>query len=276
MSWEATAYVAGLMQCEDGAPLSRGQKFLLLLLSNRHNHDIAEAWPSLPTLAREALTSLSTLKRDIDYLEQHCTIERRYPEKAGRGHTCSYVFLGLDEPERLKQLLAARTKGVQIEPLFSRRPSGSETAQERVRNNSKGVQNSDHNKEVEPEPETKQNHHACGALSSWLAIKKELQQALPAREWKLWCRPAYLLKVLGGNRGDPGGHLLVSLPPSNAIMRAAQARLAMLRGLAFARGFGLSLTRYPDDHERERLRTEWPEFYAQMFGVHDADSEAST
>jgi len=277
MSWEATAYVKKLDRCPDGAPLAVGQKLLLFVLADYHNTAHRRAWPSLLTLAQEALCSRGTVRRHLEALEHHGVIRQIHPPNQGAGHRCEYIFVELDGEKGGDDdgPLPAK-KGVKHEPLSAckRGPEGIHFERKR---GSEGVHLDARNKErTGTKNQQEQNHHACGALSSWLAIKEELQQALPAREWKLWCRPAYLLKVLGGNRGDPGGHLLVSLPPSNAIMRAAQARLAMLRGLALARGFGLSLTRYPDDHDRERLRTDWPEFYAQMFGVQDADSEAST
>lgn len=106
------------------------------------------------------------------------------------------------------------------------------------------------------------HQHACGAaLKHWLAAKAELQQQLPASEWSLWVRPAYLLTVMSG------GVLLVALPPNGRIVEAARARLPSLRVIVRAAGYSdVQLTRYPDDYERERVRQEYPAFYEQMLG----------
>jgi hypothetical protein len=101
-------------------------------------------------------------------------------------------------------------------------------------------------------------HHACGALKTWLAIKDELQTRDPEA---IWIRPMYLLKVLSGNI------LLLALPPNGEIVDAARAAKALMTDVVTKAGYsGFTLTRYPDGYERDRLKTEYPEFHAQMFG----------
>jgi hypothetical protein len=102
---------------------------------------------------------------------------------------------------------------------------------------------------------------AGAALKEWLSIKSELQELLDEQEWKLWVRPAYLLKLLSG------GTMLVTLPPNKRILEAARARLPMLREIAGRHGYeGVVFSSYPDDYEREQIRTLHPEFYQQMLG----------
>ena len=102
---------------------------------------------------------------------------------------------------------------------------------------------------------------AGAALKAWLSIKGELQKQLPDPEWRLWVRPAYLLKVLSG------GTLLVTLPPNNRIFEAARARLPSLRALAAHRGYeGVVFGPYPDEYERSQIQKLHPEFYEQMLG----------
>jgi hypothetical protein len=99
------------------------------------------------------------------------------------------------------------------------------------------------------------------ALKTWLTLKEQtLKSHIDQKEWKLWARPAYLVKLLGGST------LLIALPPNGRIIEAATARLPLLRELARDNGYGLNLTRYPDEYERERLGKEHPGFYAAMFG----------
>lgn len=106
-----------------------------------------------------------------------------------------------------------------------------------------------------------QNHHACGAMSAWLDVKHALRKTLPAKEWSLWVRPMYLLRNMGGQ-------MLLALPPSGKIVEAVRANKGLLLEAIRARGYsGFSLTRYPDDFERRRLATEYPEFYAGMYGT---------
>lgn len=100
------------------------------------------------------------------------------------------------------------------------------------------------------------------ALKIWLTLKDvALKDRLDPNEWKLWVRPAYLLKLMMGST------LLIAVPPSKQIMDAATQRLSLLRELAGQRRYGLNLTRYPDDHERDRLRNEYPDLYAAMYGA---------
>jgi hypothetical protein len=116
MSWIASAFVKGLARCPDGAPMSRGQKLLALILADYHNTHRNAAWPSVPTLAEEALTSHAQAKRDLGYLEEHGLIRKLRPEKMGRGWVCAYEFPALNE------------KGAHSEPFFSAAESSSKVA----------------------------------------------------------------------------------------------------------------------------------------------------
>jgi hypothetical protein len=107
----------------------------------------------------------------------------------------------------------------------------------------------------------RENHHACGALNDWLQIKSKLEKQLPEDQFKLWLRPMYLLKVMSGRV------LLLSLPPNGRIVEAARFHQEELLKLVREAGYSsFCLTRYPDNYEREWLRKEHPDFYAQMYG----------
>jgi hypothetical protein len=151
MSWEATAYVVETMRCPDGAEISASQKLLLLVLSNYHNAVDRIAWPGLPVLARKSHGSLSTVKRNLDYLEEHCVLERRERKKVGCHATNEYVFLEMDDPKRLTTKLKERVSGkriaesstqetVQNEPFCCPEENGSETGHKRSINGSETVQ----------------------------------------------------------------------------------------------------------------------------------------
>ena len=117
MSWHATAWVKDLQVCPDGTRLSRGQKLLLFVLADYHNTSLKQAWPSVLTLAAEAMLSASQTKRDLRYLEEHLVIERCRPKSHGKGHLNAYRFLALDAPDELSRLLE---KGVTMNPFLER------------------------------------------------------------------------------------------------------------------------------------------------------------
>lgn len=270
MSWEASGFVKKLLVCPDGAPLSRGQKLLMLILADYHDPRRKMAWPSVMTLAEESLSSHSQTKRDLAYLEEHQALVRARA-RDGAGGTYSYQFVGLDIT---LEDLRAKNKGVHGEPLFCPEERGSEEGHKgftgALKRGSQGVHGEQRYKE-EPEPKTKpepEQHAASGvALKSnpvrdWLTIKNQLAKVLDDKEWRLWVRPAFLLKAMGTT------DLLVALPPNNAIVMAAKARRELLRELAAAVGYpgGVRLTPYPDEFTKERLRAEYPDFYQQMYG----------
>lgn len=268
MSWEATAYVKNLSTCPDGAAMNRGQKLLALILADYHNTHRRAAWPSIPTLAAEALTSHAQAKRDLAYLEEHHLIRKVRPEKMGRGWVCAYEFVALDSPQDLRPRASTTKKRAHGEPLFWPVESGSEVAHREAESGSEVAQKGltepnaiRKNKELERQKQNKE-HHACGAaLKDWLAAKEKLQAMLPESEHKLWLRPMYLLKAMSGNT------LLLALPPSGRMIEAAQTNKGLLLKVIQESGYsGFALTRYPDNYERERIREMFPDFYEQMFG----------
>jgi hypothetical protein len=133
MSLQAVAYVKELTACPDGAALNPRQKLLAFTLADYHNTDLKVAWPSVPTLARETLASLSQVKRDLAYLEEHRLIRRLHPHRMGRGWVCAYEFLALDAIDRSE-------KGVQGEPLFCATERGPKGVQGKAERGPKGVQ----------------------------------------------------------------------------------------------------------------------------------------
>lgn len=119
MSWEALAYVRKLTTCPDGAALTCAMKCVLLLLAHAHNSDAHAAWPSMATLANDSCQSWDTVNRAISFMEGHCLLEQHKPLSQGKGRLCTYTLPALDNPERLKSLLAEKSKGSQGAPLFS-------------------------------------------------------------------------------------------------------------------------------------------------------------
>jgi hypothetical protein len=139
MSWTATAYVKTLQECPDGAALDAGHKLLLFVLADYHNTELKRAYPSIRSLARDALISYDTCKRYLDYLEKHLVIEQHHPEHQGAGMVCWYSIMELDEPARLKVRLYQMAKGVQSAPLFSGDKRGAEGVQNGEKRGAEGV-----------------------------------------------------------------------------------------------------------------------------------------
>jgi hypothetical protein len=249
VSWEANNYVNQLTECPDGAELTRGQKCLLLVLSNFHNPEVRAAWPSVETLARLSLASVDTTRRDLAYLSDHCVIAQRKPERQGRGKLCSYSFLMIDDPERLKAQLQEVAKGLQNASLFcppERVAEGSQTAPERV---AEGSHPAPRNKEeTGTKTNTNRNITPDGALKLWLRVRAQLEKQLPPDEVKLWVKPSRLQRCMAGQ------HLLIALPPSNRIIQAAYARLQMLRELLAPHHYSASFVKYADEHDKAQGR----------------------
>ena len=96
MSWQATVYVSGLITCPNGETITRSEKFLALLLANRHNPDHDTAWPSIARLAKEALMNDRTIQRLLKSLEYKGVISREYRFKGPSEYdTTIYRFPGL-------------------------------------------------------------------------------------------------------------------------------------------------------------------------------------
>jgi hypothetical protein len=280
VSWQATAWVKELRACPDGAPLTRGQKLLLFVLTDYHNTARKLAWPSVSTLASESLLSLSQAKRDLAYLEAHYVIERQRPERFGKGHLITYRFLPLDAPEQLSRLLHKRG---QHEPFSEKLQIGSDGVQKTAESGSirvhlaaeKGSERVqiapaliEEQRTIELEPPTKEQH-ARGdvnpavqrALSAWLAVKNELRSELSPDAWKLWLRPAELLNVFDGR------FLLLALPPNNRILEAASAAKILVHSALQKRGYDLAgFTVYPDQWTRNRVTSLYPRVAATMLG----------
>lgn len=81
-------------------------------------------------------------------------------------------------------------------------------------------------------------------LQAWLAIKEAMRRHLSESEWKLWVRPARLLRKMSGN------FLLIALPPNGHILAKATERKQLLYKVAGeVTSYRTLLTHYPDEWE---------------------------
>jgi hypothetical protein len=166
MSWEASGFVKKMLQCPDGAKLTRGQKCLLLVLADYHDTKRRVAWPGVSALAEESLASLSQTKRDLEYLQEHLVLVR-CGKAIGSGNTYSYKFVGLDLAlDQARELLSKRVQG---EPFFYPAQKGSERVQKGFahaeQKGSERVRPCFGNKE-EPEPSTEPENQEGAARAA--------------------------------------------------------------------------------------------------------------
>lgn len=133
MSLEANVWVLDLTTCPDGSSLCARQKLILLVIADHHNNQTRVSYPSLPTIAEKALTTISTAKRDLNYLRDHQCLD--WKTGGGRGRTCEYWF-----PE-----------------LESSQPYSNNSFRHGQETCPKGVQESERNKEGICEPENTEN-----------------------------------------------------------------------------------------------------------------------
>ncbi len=268
MSWVACAYVKKLRFAPNGEEITKDEKLVLLHLADCHNEEKGLAWPSVPTIAEDCRICKRKVQYILHDLARNGVISIIRPEKNGRGRYLSYRFPELDARQEKDAQHAPFAPESQKIPETCKKNPGK--VQQRCMKDARS--RSAIKEELRTENERTVEHHTPdGAITTdgrklafqvWLATKERLKSILPEREWQLWVRPAYLCNLLSGY------HLLIALPPSNAIIRAAKERQAMLRNLLAESGYNASFTKYPDAYELGRLQTEFPEFYAGMFGIH--------
>lgn len=242
MSWTATAYVAELLKAPNGEPITKAEKLVLFVLSDCHHPHVKLAWPSVVRLAQLALMSERQAQYALKSLAAKGLVEVVDPPCTGRGYTRAYRFPALDK------------KGAESAPFRS--GQAGQAGQEGCKNAKKRVQEgcsgASRNKE-EPRTYTATEKSITPGgvlrkhLEAWLGIKKKLRAELPPEEWKLWVRPARLLRMMGGT-------MLVALPPGGEIISAAMNQRRRLQELAKPDGYAIVLTVYPDDWQRSELK----------------------
>lgn len=97
MSARASAYAKTLVVCPNGERLSRGEKLVLIVLADNHQDKAKHfTYPSVETLAEDALCDRRTCQRHLASLERKGVIRRMRPANQGSGMTVFYFFTALD------------------------------------------------------------------------------------------------------------------------------------------------------------------------------------
>lgn len=104
MSWKASGWAKGV------SGISRSEKLLLLILADYYNDEAKAAWPSISTLATEALMSERHVQRLLDSLAAKGVIQ--ISRGGGRGHSSRYELKGdMVSPFVAKRVTSRHTKG---------------------------------------------------------------------------------------------------------------------------------------------------------------------
>jgi hypothetical protein len=94
VSWKATAFVSELSKYPDGTPITRDEKLILFILADHHNISSNDAWPSVTTMADQALMSERHARDILRKAERHGLLETS--KGGGRGKKSSYKFTGME------------------------------------------------------------------------------------------------------------------------------------------------------------------------------------
>lgn len=207
-------------------------RHFLFFLADYHNVDKGCAWPGTKTLAEDMDQGVRQIQRWVKIAQKAKLIS--YEPGLGRGKLGRFRFLELG-------------KGVSGDTFSALKVD--------TKGDGKGdIPSSAIRKNQEPKNQS-QNHHASGALNTWLRIKSELQTEF--RE-AAWIKPIYLLRTMGDC-------LLLAMPPNGEMMARAKSCSELQEKLRIAGYSGAVFTHYPSDYELERIRVDYPEHYELLF-----------
>lgn len=97
MSSRASAYAKALVICPNGESIKPREKLVLVMLADAHQDKAKHfTYPSIDTLAEDALCDRRSCQRYLDGLERKGVIRRLRPAHQGRGMQVFYFFTALD------------------------------------------------------------------------------------------------------------------------------------------------------------------------------------
>lgn len=249
------------------------QKSVMAFMSQCANPDGSNCFPSVPTISSHTGIGIRDVQRALRGLENAGWIIPTGNLNGGRGKTRVYR---LNVPQQLQLDYGnGYVKGDKDDTLYPIREGdhgdikGDKTGAERVTkpglkgDKTGGAIRSTSSLPLKPftintEQSSGNGHTAQSAamiVQTWLAIKKAMQQELPAKDWQTFVRPARLLRAMGEQV------LLIAFPPNKKIIRWAQQQKNPFSEVAGRFGFSTVHTVYPDDYDRaeakERYGVEW-------------------
>jgi hypothetical protein len=211
----------------------RGNTLLAFLALGDWADDGGYCWPKMATLAKKSRQSLRNAHYSVKTLEGDgfLTVDAK---RGARGKNNFQINM-----QKLHTIAAMQKKAGKC-----------------ANGDSQICKTEQHNKE-EPSLEPSGIQHGSAALIFWIKFKDELKTLLPDEDWRLWVRPALLLREIGG-------HLLLALPPATKIITAYRTRERWVRDLLEPYGYSCSATTYPDDFTLENLRSTYPEQFENL------------
>jgi hypothetical protein len=98
VSARASAYAKSLIVCPNGELISKGEKLVLIVLADSHQDKAKRfTYPSIDSIAPEAMCDRRSCQRYMASLERKGVIRRLRPASQGRGMAVFYFFTQLDE-----------------------------------------------------------------------------------------------------------------------------------------------------------------------------------
>ncbi|MFC5861073.1 helix-turn-helix domain-containing protein [Acidicapsa dinghuensis] len=155
------------------------EKYTALILADNHQQRAQrKTYPSVPSMAEDALMSERTFQRNLAELERKGVIRREWPDGKGRGKLTYYYFPELDERGSKRQERGVETdeKGCQSVTLFLQ--EGCQKGDRRVTKTGSPILSNKYNKSnKEPLPQPPQGggdgavkQPAPGGLASMRAV----------------------------------------------------------------------------------------------------------
>lgn len=149
MSWKASGYIKELAVCPNGDRISRTEKLVALVLADSHQVNGEGTFPSVQSIAEDAMMDERVCRRLLASLERKGVIIRRRSDRQGRGQTTFYFFPALDaghvssappkaSPKGPRKPEKPGEKGGQYVPLFldqkedGRRTEGGQNAHSHI------------------------------------------------------------------------------------------------------------------------------------------------
>lgn len=175
MSWKASAYIKSLVECPNGERISRSEKLVALVLADSHqDKSTAYTFPSVATIAEDALMDERVCRRLLSSLERKGVIVRERGNSQGRGQMTFYRFPALD----------GAAKGGHVVPLSAPKSGRSFLSERGTEGGRKGDKSRTALKE-EQEQEPKQltplsPSRSEGAKSSSAAIERAVDSVTSA------------------------------------------------------------------------------------------------
>jgi hypothetical protein len=119
VSGKASGYIKELIVCPNGERITRQEKFVALILADSHQTHGEGTFPSVQSMATDAMMDERACRRVLAALERKGVIVRRHGLRQGRGQMTFYFFPALDVVQHLKTPKKAGPEPTKKEGVFT-------------------------------------------------------------------------------------------------------------------------------------------------------------